>query len=177
LVSAGTAVSTGLAVGIGLVVVFASLWIPRQTDFPAILDTPRLSQKQAIEILANTLDRNSPDFKIDQLHIYDIYGSQNIRWVNATYAMQLDRQVIHLIFYHQNGTQIHINPTDNTVSDACPPDECRNNPKFVGKLLYVIEADYNGFEVYIIDAIRGNMIQPTSFNRVIVNPSNNTSFA
>ena len=156
---------------------FATLLVTRQTDFPAILDAPRLSQKQAIEILANTLDRNFQNFKIDQLYIYDIYGSQNLRLVNATYAMQLDRQVIPLIFYHQNGTQIRINPTDNTVSGSCPPDVCRNNPMFVGKLLYVIEADYDGFEVYIIDAQSGRMIQPTSFYRAIVNPSNNSSFA
>ncbi len=166
-----------MAVGIAFILLFAILWVPYRNEFPAILDAPRLNQRQAIEILANTLDSNFQDFNIDGLYIYDIYGSNDNRWVNATEAMKLDRQVIHFIFYHQNGTLIRINPTNNTITGVCPPDQCRHNPKFDGKLVYVIEADYDGFEVYYIEALAGQLIQPTSFNRAIVNHANNTSYA
>jgi hypothetical protein len=163
-------VIAGLAVGVGMIILFAIVQVPHgDAQFPAILTTSRISQGQALGVLFAEFQRNFSNFTLNDLYIYDFYDSKKPKWVTAEEVMQSDHQAIHLFFYHQNGTLFRINSTDSTVMSTCPPNVCARTTQFPGKLTYVIEADCTrcddyGFDVYVIDAIEGRLIHPTSLH-------------
>jgi hypothetical protein len=163
-------VIAGLAVGVGTIILFITVQVPSQdAQFPEILTTSRITQEQAIVILFKEFQRNFSNFTLSNLYIYDIHDRENPKWATAEEVMQSDHQAIQLIFYHQNGTLFYINSTDNTVRGTCPPSTCARTIQFLDKLAYVIEADCNrcneyGFDVYVIDAIEGKLIRPTSLH-------------
>jgi hypothetical protein len=146
-------VIAGLAVGIGMIMLFATLKMPEQVSL--IPTVPRVSEEQAAQIVIEDIQSYSPNTKRNDIHLYSSEG-----------YLAIDRffkegKHLPLFYYHPiTATRFFINSTDNSIISACPERICDAKPELIGKLVYGFDMDCGegcGVGAYYVDAIKGEV--------------------
>lgn len=152
-----TPVIAGLAIGIAFIALFSV------STFPFSSYKPRLSEEQAISVLANHLKE-----KWNGFINYGIYTPEGYLEYDQFRARGYH---VPLVFVHNGGTQFFVNSTTYEVDYRCvnfSPIMCGYSPNFVnearGHLVYAFDISVrtdskcDGSDFFIVDAMDGDIL-------------------